>query len=298
MIEFINVKKSFFDNIVLQNVSFKIEDASIFALIGRNGAGKTTMLKLLLSLIEKDEGEILIDGIKIKDIKRNKIKKIGYISDRFESETNYTLYEYLIFYANCYSYYGIRGKNKVDKVLKKLYLENRKEELVDTFSKGTKAIVALARVLIANPDIFILDEPLDGLDAFSKEEFISILHDLREEGKIIILTSHQFSEVRNFCTHIGILEHTKISEYGAIKDIIKTSIFQKKLIIEIDSDYNNIISFLKREELVQDITLQGSVLYLGFSGKEEDEKELLYKLVQNKFGIRSFVSEYEHNYDF
>lgn len=298
MIDFINVKKSFGGKTILRDMTFKIDDKSIVALVGKNGCGKTTTLKLMLGLLKPDNGEILYNKIPISTNHKYVKEKIAYVSDIFEKNTAYSLWEYLLFYAECYGIEKENREKQVDAVLRKLYIEKRKYDMVDTFSKGTKAIVSLARVLVCDPDIIALDEALDGLDNFSKAEFKNILCDLKDKGKTIVLTSHQLSEVKDFCTHIGLIEHNTMNTFGETNVVLSGKDFQKKIVIEIESEIDNAMKFIAKNQFVTDVTLRFNKLYVGFSGGAEEEISLLKSLIENNFKVRTFEYIYEHNYDY
>lgn len=298
MIEFINVKKSFGEQTILRNMTFNIEDKSIVAFVGKNGCGKTTTLKLMLGLLRPDEGQISYNKIPISTNHKKIKETLAYVSDAFETNTSYNLWEYLLFYAECYGIKKDQREKQVDNVLRKLFIEKRKYDMVDTFSKGTKAIVSLARVLVCNPDIIVLDEAMDGLDNFSKAEFKNILCDLRDSGKTIVLTSHQLSEVKDFCTHIGLIEHNTMNIYGETNAVLSSKIFQKRIVIELESNIEEAMKFIAKNVFATDITMRFNKLYVGFNGSKEEEVKLLKELIHNDFNVRTFEYIYEHNYDY
>ena len=189
----------------LNNLNLEINEGEIFGFIGPNGAGKSTTMKIVSGLLLPDSGEVYVDEIDaIKNNKKLK-EKIGYMPDFFGVYDNLKSYEYLEFYA---SIYGISGKDikklSMD-LLELVNLENKYDSYVDGLSRGMKQRLCLARCLIHNPKLLILDEPASGMDPRARFEMKNILKNLKEMGKTILVSSHILSELGEICTNLGII---------------------------------------------------------------------------------------------
>jgi ABC-type multidrug transport system, ATPase component len=195
-----DLEKSYGKFKALNKLNLDIKQGEIFGFIGPNGAGKSTTMKIVSGLLTPDDGEVYVDGIDaIKNNKKLK-EKIGYMPDFFGVYDNLKAYEYLEFYG---SIYGITGKEIKDlsmDLLELVNLENKYDAYVDGLSRGMKQRLCLARCLIHNPQLLILDEPASGMDPRARFEMKNILKNLKDMGKTIIVSSHILSELGEICT--------------------------------------------------------------------------------------------------
>ncbi|ACI19188.1 ABC transporter ATP-binding protein [Dictyoglomus thermophilum] len=212
VITFSKVSKVIGKRIILKDVSFKVEKGSIFGLLGPNGAGKTTIIRIILGLFEPTSGKVEILG---KEIGKTK-EKIGFILHKTGLYPKLSCIENILLYADIYK---VHDRSKIEFLLKEVGLWERKDDKVEIFSRGMQQKLALARALIHNPDLLILDEPTVGLDIETKIWFREYIKKLREEGKTILLSSHELTEVEKLCTHIGIIREGNLLEYGKVEDL-------------------------------------------------------------------------------
>jgi len=196
----IKIKKIFKyygEKAILKDIDFSINSKEFFVLLGQNGSGKTTLIRILLNLIKPSSGEIKIEG-NGKNIPGN---KIGFLLEDEMPFDYFTPYEYLKFFRNIY-----KSKKNVDEVLKEFNLYEEKKTKIFKLSKGMKKKLCIAKAFLTEPLIWILDEPFDGVDIIMVEEIYKILKKEREEGKIVIIATHHFEFVKNYASHIGILD--------------------------------------------------------------------------------------------
>ncbi|TYT20327.1 ABC transporter ATP-binding protein [Dictyoglomus thermophilum] len=184
----------------------------MFGLLGPNGAGKTTIIRIILGLFEPTSGKVEIFG---KEPGKTK-EKIGFILHKTGLYPKLSCIENMLLYADIYK---VKDKSKVKFLLEEVGLYERKEDKVEIFSRGMQQKLALARALIHDPDLLILDEPTVGLDIETKIWFREYIKKLREKGKTIFLSSHELTEVEKVCTHIGIIREGKLIEYGNVEDL-------------------------------------------------------------------------------
>ena len=275
----------------LNNLNLEINEGEIFGFIGPNGAGKSTTMKIVSGLLLPDSGEVYVDEIDaIKNNKKLK-EKIGYMPDFFGVYDNLKSYEYLEFYA---SIYGISGKDikklSMD-LLELVNLENKYDSYVDGLSRGMKQRLCLARCLIHNPKLLILDEPASGMDPRARFEMKNILKNLKEMGKTILVSSHILSELGEICTNLGIIENEQMIGQGKV-DEIKDSIFgTHPIVITVLNKQEDAIKILKENTNVGKIDINENKITAAFNGDDNECSELLKKLVIQNIPIVSFNRE-------
>jgi ABC-2 type transport system ATP-binding protein len=201
---------------VLRDVSFDVGHGEIFGFIGPNGAGKTTTIRVMATLLEPMAGRVEVDGIDVTLDPEAVRRVIGYMPDHAGVYERITVREYLEFFASAF---GVRGASVVDAVLELTDLRTLEDKLVASMSKGQKQRLQLARILLHDPKILILDEPASDLDPRARIEMRKLLVDLRSLGKTILLSSHILTELSDVCTSVGILEQGRLVVAGPIAEI-------------------------------------------------------------------------------
>ena len=219
MIEIKNVSKKYGSKKALDNVSFNIENGNIFAFIGHNGAGKTTMIKAMMGIIGFDEGDILINE---KSIKENPIecKKImAYIPDNPDLYENMKAIDFINFVCDMYETPLDVRESNIQKYSKMLELENNLQDEISSFSHGMKQKVALIAALSHNPEILIMDEPFVGLDPKAVFDMKKIMKDMIKENKTIFYLTHILDVAEKLCDKVAIIKNGKLIKVGSMKDI-------------------------------------------------------------------------------
>ncbi len=201
---------------VLRDVTFDVQHGEIFGFIGPNGAGKTTTIRVMATLLEPTAGRVEIDGIDVTMEPEAVRRLIGYMPDHAGVYDRITVREYLEFFADAYR---IPSLGVVDAVLELTDIGALQDQLVITLSKGQKQRLQLARILLHDPKVLILDEPASDLDPRARIEIRDLLLDLQSLGKTILLSSHILSELADVCTSIGIIEHGRMVVAGPIAEI-------------------------------------------------------------------------------
>jgi ABC-2 type transport system ATP-binding protein len=201
---------------VLSDVSFEVAQGEIFGFIGPNGAGKTTTIRIMSTLLEPLAGRVEIDGIDVAIDPERVRRIIGYMPDHAGVYERITVREYLEFFADAYR---VDNAGVVDVVIELTDLKNLQDRLVAALSKGMKQRLQVARILLHDPKVLILDEPASDLDPRARIEIRDLLLELRELGKTIFLSSHILTELSDVCTSIGILEKGRLIVAGPIGEI-------------------------------------------------------------------------------
>jgi len=209
MIQLVDVIKRYNDTTVVDNLNLQIEAGEIVGIIGHNGAGKSTTLKMIAGLVEPTSGNIRVMG---RDIQKEGVKvkqRIGFLSEESPLYEAMTAQQYLLFFSELYRMPRQKALKRIDQLLASLDLAE-KTKLTGDFSKGMKRKTSIARALLHDPDLLILDEPNSGLDPLTSFFIINYLKTLRREGKTIILSAHNLFHVETICDRVGIIKNGKL----------------------------------------------------------------------------------------
>ena len=219
MIEIKNVTKKYGNKIAVNNVSFNVNDGDIFAFIGHNGAGKTTLIKAIVGIHDFDEGEILIDGISIKDNPVACKKLIAYVPDNPETYEHMKAIDYINFICDMYEIDTETREKNIKKYAKLFDMENKLNDTIDSYSHGMKQKVVLISALAHNPKILIMDEPFVGLDPKAVFDIKEILNEMIKENKIVFYSTHILDVAEKLCKRVAIIKNGKLIKSGSMKEI-------------------------------------------------------------------------------
>lgn len=207
--------------LAVKDISFELPKGEVFGFIGPNGAGKSSTIKVMATLLPKFEGVVEINGINIRRDPDKVRGVIGYVPDFFGVYEDLTAEEYLHFFAAAYRIPTSKRRGVIDDVLALTDLTHKLKSQVDSLSRGMKQRLSLARVLMHDPDLLLLDEPASGLDPRARIEMRELLKALKEMGKTILISSHILSELAQLCTRIGIIEAGELVAEGSVNDIYR-----------------------------------------------------------------------------
>jgi len=220
MIETINLTKKYGELTALDNLNLTINEGDCFGFIGPNGAGKTTTIKILATLLKPTWGEARIDG-KVVGYQNPQIRPvIGYVPDFMGAYEDMVVTEYLEFFAACYDIHGKQREQVVRDVLELTDLTYKANAEVNGLSRGMTQRLSIARVLLHDPKVLLLDEPASGLDPRARIEIRELLKELRRMGKTIIISSHILHELAELCNTVGIIEQGKLLFSGLVSEIM------------------------------------------------------------------------------
>ncbi len=264
-----NVTKSFGNKKILKNVSFSINSGDILAFIGPNGSGKTTTIKLILGLQTIDKGKISINGYDINKNYKKAISKVGAIVENPDSYMYLTGYQNLKLIANLYPNIN---ESKILELLELVGLSDRKDDKVNKYSLGMRQRLGIAKSLINDPNLLILDEPTNGLDPAGIKDLRELLKHLAQKGLAILISSHNLSELESFCNKVCMINNGQTSSVELLKNIKSNS---KKYLFEVDSIEgieDKQITFLKNNKFI-------------FEGDKKQASDMVKKLVKMKKNI-------------
>ena len=219
MIETKNLTKNYGNLTAVDNLNLSIKDGDIFGFIGPNGAGKTTTMRILVTLLEPFGGSAFINGLNVAKDGKKVRRLVGYMPDFMGVYDDLKVFEYLEFFAAAFGIERKKRKSIVEGVLELTDLESKKSATVDSLSRGMQQRLGLARVLIHDPKVLILDEPASGLDPRARIEIRELLRELKRMGKTIMISSHILSELEEICDHVGIIEQGKLVFSGTLEEI-------------------------------------------------------------------------------
>lgn len=238
MIQVRSVSKSFGNIEAVRHMSFCINKGEIFGILGPNGAGKSTIVNILNTLVKPDKGEVIIDGLNIKD-GGDKIKLImGVVPQEIALYEELSAYENLMFWGGLYDIPKQVLINNVNRTLEIVDLVNRKNDRIKTFSGGMKRRINIASSLLHNPRILVLDEPTVGVDPQNRNHIFEVIERLHNEGMTIIYTTHYLEEAERFCDKIAIIDVGRIIALGTLKELRKISDTKDLLTIKL-ADFND-----------------------------------------------------------
>lgn len=220
MIEIQHLRKEYRDLVAVKDLSLRLEKGDIFGFIGPNGAGKTTTIKMLATLLRPTSGRAFIDGLDVTEQTQEVRGVIGYMPDFFGVYDDIKAWEYLDFFAAAYKIPRADRPGIIDDVLELTDLTSKKDAYVEELSRGMKQRLCLAKTLIHDPKVLLLDEPASGLDPRARVEIKELLKELRRMGKTIIVSSHILPELADFCNKIGIIEQGEMVASGAVQEIM------------------------------------------------------------------------------
>ncbi|MBE7719288.1 ABC transporter ATP-binding protein [Lacrimispora indolis] len=291
MLDIKDLRKKFGKFHALNGLDLHIPQGSLYGFVGPNGAGKTTTIKIMTGLLFADSGQVMIDGV---DVSRglNELKlKIGYVPDFFGVYDNLKVNEYMEFFASCYGSDGLKARTRYMTLLEQVGLEDKVNFYVDSLSRGMKQRLCLARALIHDPLLLVLDEPASGLDPRTRFEFKEILKELKEQGKTILISSHVLSELSELCTDIGIIDQGKMVLSGSMEEILRRVNASNPLIISVLGNKEKALTILKSQPCVQTIAVKDEDIRVNFIGDNQDEALLLQQLVDADVLVHGFYRE-------
>ena len=291
ILQTINLTKRYGKLVALNNLHLNIEEGECFGYIGPNGAGKTTTIKILATLLQPTWGEARICGHVIGYESRKIRPLIGYVPDFFGAYEDMVVQEYLEFFASAYNITGKQRTRVVGDVLELTDLAVKRDALVDSLSRGMQQRLSIARVLLHDPKVLLLDEPASGLDPRARIEIRELLKELRRMGKTIIISSHILHELAELCTTVGILEQGVLLYHGPIQEIIRRVKTETKLHISVVEQQDLAASLLKRVKGVRSVTQLDGHIVVEFEKPPRDFSGLARLLLDNNFKIREIREE-------
>lgn len=288
--------KQFDRHLAVNDVDLVVQPGEVYGLIGPNGAGKTTLIRMLATAEEPTLGEIYINGDRLlRDDSNPQLKQhLGYLPDDFPLYDDLTVWDYLDYFARLYNLRLPHRRRRLYEVLELVQLENKRDNLISTLSRGMKQRLSLARTIIHEPILLLLDEPVSGLDPLARMQFREIIKVLQEAGMTILISSHVLSDLAELCTSIGIMELGFLVESAPLKTLYDR-LSQQQIIIGTTGNLEDLQRELTHHPQVAQVQRLSDrpALRVNFEGDEAAGVTLLKDLVLAGFEISEFHSHRE-----
>src|SRR5919108_5095496 len=266
MIDVQGLYKRYAGRAALQGVDFTVPAGEIFGFVGPNGAGKTTTIRILATLTAADAGTATIGGIPVGQDPQGVRELIGYMPDFFGVYDRLTSEEYLEFYAACHGVPRRRRRTVARDLLELVDLTDRTDDQVDTLSRGMKQRLCLARALVHDPQVLLLDEPASGLDPRARLEMRGLLQELRSMGKTILISSHILPELTELCSMIGIIDQGQMQATGPVRDVVRGMTSGRRVLIEVVDHQDDAVTLCQRFPSVLSAKLTSSGIEVDLAG--------------------------------
>jgi ABC-2 type transport system ATP-binding protein len=291
IVQTINLTKKYGKLVALNNLQLNIEEGECFGYIGPNGAGKTTTIKILATLLQPTWGEARVCGHVVGYESRKIRPLIGYVPDFFGAYEDMVVQEYLEFFASAYNIMGKQRTRVVNDVLELTDLVFKRDALVDSLSRGMQQRLSIARVLLHDPKVLLLDEPASGLDPRARIEIRELLKELRRMGKTIIISSHILHELAELCTTVGVIEQGQLLFHGPIKDIIRRVRTRMRIHIRVTEQQDLAALLLQRTRGIKSVDQLDGAIIVELEQQTHDFTSLAKLLLDNNFKINEIKEE-------
>ncbi len=276
----------------VNDVSFTLEPGQIMGFIGSNGAGKTTTITMRATLLEPTSGKATLNGRLLNSNDLIVRKEIGYMPDYFGLYEDIKVWEYLDMFASLYGVLAIDRPKVIDEVLELTDLSFKKNEFAHSLSRGMQQRLCLARCLVHNPTLLLLDEPASGLDPRARAELKDLIGELGRMGKIVIVSSHILPELADFSTVVGIIERGNMLAFGKVKDVVRSLTPAKKIQVRLLEKGAEASMWLHGKDHVSATEfVNPNEFRFDFTGTPEDQAALLKAMIDGGFPVLEFLDE-------
>ncbi len=288
MIELINFTKRYGNLLAVDELTLQIGPGEMFGFIGPNGAGKSTTIRFLATLLKATGGDGVINGHRVTKEPLAVRRSVGYMPDAFGVYDGMKVWEFLDFFAVAYQIGRTQRKQVIGDVLDLLDLTGKRDDFVNSLSRGMKQRLCLAKTLVHDPPVLILDEPASGLDPRARVEVKALLKELRRMGKTILISSHILTELADCCTSIGIIERGKLLMHGPIEEVYRR--IRRNRIVEVRFIENMEagISIIRSQPETRDVQSDENRATVELAADDDQVAALMEKLIAASVRMSSF----------
>jgi len=291
VIKTVNLTKRYGTLVALSNLNLEIEEGDCYGYIGPNGAGKSTTIKILATLLQPTWGEARICDYVVGYQSRLIRPLIGYVPDYFGAYEDMVVQEYLEFFAAAYNINGAARMKVVNDVLELTDLAYKRDALVDGLSRGMKQRLSIARVLLHDPKVLLLDEPAGNLDPRARIEMRELLKELRRMGKTILISSHILPELADLCNKIGIIEQGELLYSGPVSDILRRARTGTVILVGVGDNHEQAAALLAQDPNVVDVSANNGFLQVALKDGVSDYSFVPQKLIGAGFRLTMLREE-------
>lgn len=290
MIEIKGLTKKYGSFYALNDLNLTLQAGTVFGFVGANGAGKSTTFSILATLLQPTSGDAFVNGKSVRTDASEVRKQIGYMPDFFGVYDQLKANEYLDFYGASYGISESERAVLIPQLLELVNLSHKRYEYVDLLSRGMKQRLCLARSLIHDPKVLILDEPASGLDPRARIEMRDILKQLKGMGKTILISSHILPELAEMCDEIGVIDGGKLIAHGSVADIQAQLAGERHITVKVKGLLENVATFFEEDPFVSTVELDAekNTVTFNYRGTEDDQINLLKKAMDHSIRIISF----------
>ena len=291
MIQTEDLTKVYGDIHAISNLTLKLDEGDLFGYIGPNGSGKTTTMRILATLLQPSWGEATVCGYSIYTRPKEIRRLIGYMPDFFGVYDDMRVIEYLEFFAATYRIKGPRRRKVCNEMLEMVDLGYKRDALVTSLSRGMTQRLGLARVLLHDPQVLLLDEPASGLDPRARIEIRGLLKQLGKTGKTIMVSSHILPELADICNKVGILERGKLLKCATVADVMKQVRQRTLLNVAVATDPDAAAKLLEGHDLVESVEVRDGQLLVTLAENVQDYSHLPTVLIEAGHKLTLFKEE-------
>ncbi len=295
LVETKDLTRMYGSNIALDHLNLDIPQGAVYGFIGPNGAGKTTTMRILTTLLEPSSGQAWVAGHAVTSDIRAVRRVVGFMPDFFGVYDNMRAWEYLDFFASAYDVAASRRSSMISELLELVDLSHKRDAFVMGLSRGMKQRLSLARTMVHDPLLLILDEPASGLDPRARVELRELLKELSSLNKTIMISSHILTELAEMCTHIGIIERGRLLASGDVQTIMRSlrshHVFEVHLLSDLAEAaglIQNLPGVLEIRQIPDGIP---PMLHIDFQGDDQDVSTLLARLVSGGASVTHFAGQ-------
>jgi ABC-2 type transport system ATP-binding protein len=291
MIKTQDLTKTYGELHALKNLNLDLVEGDLFGFIGPNGAGKTTTMRILATLLQPSWGEATVCGYSIYTHPKEIRRMIGYMPDFFGVYDDMKVIEYLEFFAAAYRIKGAARKKICNDTLEMVELGYKRDAYVTSLSRGMTQRLGLARVLLHDPKVLLLDEPASGLDPRARIEIRTLLKQLGKTGKTIMVSSHILPELADICNKVGIIERGELLVNANVADVMKQVRQRTLLNVVVTGDLEPAAKLLEQSTLVENVTIQDGQIHVTLAENVTDYSELPTVLIQAGHKLKMFKED-------
>ncbi|RYZ77496.1 MAG: ABC transporter ATP-binding protein, partial [Proteobacteria bacterium] len=274
-----SLRKTYGDSIALDDVTFTIPSGAVLALAGPNGAGKTTLMKIISGLGEPTSGKVLINDLDVTENPREAHKSLGFLGDLFGLYDDLTVRQFLLYFARAYEIPPGKREEVAQRLIEKCHLVHKADTTIKSLSRGLRQRVGIARTLINDPPLILLDEPSAGLDPEARNDLQNLFLELGAEGKTLIVSSHILTELEDYCSHVALLNKGKLVSFGELNSLRRTENRFRNFVIDVIDGAELAEKTLQSRSTVQNIKRLKNSFTFAFDGDESAQADLLAALV-------------------
>ena len=276
------------DVTAVDDVSFSVEAGMVYGLIGPNGAGKTSIIRVLATLLEPTYGTVRVGGVNIIDDPLRALPRIGFMPDFPPLYEDLTVFEFLDLFASAYGIDRAERTPRIDGLLEKVQLTEKRDTFAGGLSRGMKQRLFLAKTLLHDPDVLLLDEPASGLDPRARMDLRDVIVGLGRDGKAVLVSSHILAEMADFCNSVGIMEQGRMVVTGRIQDILRKLRPGRTMTVRLIGPDDRLGEFLAGHGAVAEVKVDGDRGAFKLNGGADEAAALLRALVSADFSVVDF----------